>query len=282
VIGLTLLSLLTLAGGPTVTSASDCPSARDIESNLSALLPEQWAQPGTVTVWPTADGLVIDLRPKDPALAAQRRVVVGSNCEERAKAAAVVIATWWPAEGARPGQGVAAEARPEERVRGFAVAAGGYASIVSGSVAPGARLEAWLAPRETGFGVRLAAGATLSHEDTLGQGAVSWFRASLELGPTYSLRFLHVDAGLVASVLWVGGSGFAENRNDSGAMAGLTLGLRAVHRWGRVEPWLELRGVAWPETQQMYVTDAATGLRANRPLPNAELQVGAGIALSLF
>jgi hypothetical protein len=276
------LSLLVLAARPAVTSASDCPSARDIDSNLSALLPEQTAMPGTATVQPAADGLLVDLKPENPAFTAQRSVVVGSNCEERAKAAAVVIATWWPVEAARPRQGADAQGRQEERGRRLAVAAGGYASIVSGSVAPGARAEAWLLPWEAGFGVRLAVGATLSHGDTLGQGAVSWSRASLELGPTYSRRFLHVDAGLVGSILWVEGSGFAENRSGSGAAAGLTLGLRAAHRWGRVEPWLELRGLAWPKTQQMYVTDAATGLRSNRPLPHAELQVGAGVALSLF
>jgi hypothetical protein len=280
VTGLASLTLLVLAARPAVTSASDCPSSRDIDSNLSVLLPEQTAQPGTATVRSATDGLLIELKPEDPALGAQRSVVVGSNCEERAKAAAVVIATWWPADAARPRQG--AEGRQEEGSRRLAVAAGGYASIVSGSIAPGARAEAWLAFRGTGFGVRLGVGATISHGDALSQGRVSWSRASLEIGPTYTRGFLHVDAGLVGSVLWVEGSGFAENRRESGAAAGLTLGLRAAHRWGRVEPWLELRGLAWPQTQQMYVTDAATGLRSNRPLPSAELQVGAGIAFSLF
>jgi hypothetical protein len=87
------LPLLLLAARPTVTSASSCPSARDIDSNLAALLPEQAGLPGTAAIRPASDGLLVDLRPETPALAAQRAVVVGSNCEDRAKAAAVVIAT---------------------------------------------------------------------------------------------------------------------------------------------------------------------------------------------
>jgi hypothetical protein len=275
-------SLLLLAARPTVTSASDCPSARDIDSNLAVLLPGQTVLPGTAAVRPEADGLVVDLQPANPAFAAQRSVVVGSNCEDRAKAAAVVIATWWPVEPAGPRQGAGALAAQEERVRRFAVAAAGYASIVSGSVAGGARVEASFAPWGTAFGVRLAAGGTAAHANTLSQGQASWSRASLEIGPTYAYRFLHVDAGAVGSLLWVAGSGFSENRSASGAAAGMTLGVRAAAQAGRAQPWLELRGIAWPQSQQMNVTDSATGLQSSRPLPHAELQLGAGVAISLF
>jgi hypothetical protein len=275
------LPWLVLVVRPTVTSPSDCPAGRDIDSNLAVLLPA-WAQPGTVTVSAAPDGLSIDLKPEDPAFAAQRSVVVGSNCEERAKAAAVVIATWWPVEptGTRPGAEVSAVR--EERVRRFAVAASGYASIVSGSVAGGGRAEAAFLPWGRGLGVRLAAGGTVAHASTLDQGQVSWSRASLELGPSYAFRFLHVDAGLVGSLLWVAGSGFSENRKASGAAAGITAGARVALPGSRVVPWLELRGVAWPQSQQMNVTDSATGAQSSRSLPHAELQIGAGVRFSLF
>ena len=275
-------SLLLLAVGPTVTSSSDCLSARDIDSNLAVLLPQHTAQSGTATVRPTVDGLSVDLEPGNPTFAAQRSVVVGSNCDERAKAAAVVIATWWPVEptGLRAGEG--GGAAQEERGRRFQVAVGGLASAVSGSVAGGARAEASFVSWARAVGVRLAAGGVAAHANTLGQGQVSWSRASLELGPTYSYRFLHVDAGGVGSLLWVAGSGFSENRKASGAAVGVTVGVRATAQRGRVRPWLELRGIAWPQTQQMSVTNSATGSQSSRSLPHAELQLGAGVAFSLF
>lgn len=277
------LSLLLLAGGPTVISASDCPSARAVEERLTVLLPES-ALPGITTVHPTAEGLLVDLRPDDPAFAAQRSVTVGSACEQRAEAAAVIIATWWPTEpkGTSPGAGVDSHDGHKKIVRVLALSVGGYASFVSGSVAPAAQAEASLTPRGQGFGVRLAAGGTLSHEDTLGQGKVSWSRASLELGPTYDLRFVRFDAGVVGSLLWTRGSGFTEDRKESGFAAGITLGVRAAIPWDRVQPWLSLRGLVWPQAQQMYVNDSATGLLSNRPLPHAEIQLGAGVAFSLL
>jgi hypothetical protein len=275
-------SVILLAGHLTVTSASDCPSASDIDGNLAVLLPEQTALAGTVAVSPTEAGLLVDLRPSSLAFTGQRLVVVGSNCQERAKAVAVVIATWWPVgpAGARPL--ASAGARQEARSRRLGLAAGGYASIVSSSVAPGARVEASFTPRGQGFGVRLAAGGTFAHDDSLAQGRVSWSRASLEFGPTYSHRFLTLDASVVGSLLWVGGSGFSENRQASGAAAGFTVGLRAAIPWGRVQPWLEVRGIAWPQSQEMDVTDAATGEQSSRPLSHVELQLGAGIAFSIL
>jgi hypothetical protein len=272
--------LLVPAALPTVTSASDCPSARDIASNLAVLLPDTTAMPGSAAVSPAPDGLSVDLRTEDSGFVAHRSVVVGGDCEERAKAAAVVIATWWPVGSAGPKP--SEDAVQEERSRGFGVAAGGYASIASGSVAPGARAEASFALRGGAFGVRLAAGGTAAHGDSLAEGQVHWSRASVEIGATYARRWLRVDAGAVGSLLWVEGSGFFENRQSSGAAAGVTLGVRAAPQWGRIQPWIELRGIAWPQSQQMNVTDAATGSRPSRALPHGELQLGAGVALAVF
>jgi hypothetical protein len=116
----------------------------------------------------------------------------------------------------------------------------------------------------------------------MGPGQVSWSRASLELGPSYAFRFLHVDAGLVGSLLWVAGSGFSENRTASGAAAGITAGARVALPGSRVEPWLELRGIVWPQSQQMNVTNSSNGSQSGQPLPHAELQMGAGVQFSLF
>jgi hypothetical protein len=91
-----LLFALVLAAHPVVRSDSHCPSATDIEANLSILLPETVRQPGTASVSTTPEGLVLDLLPQSVEYRARRPLAEVGTCEERAKAAAVIIATWWP------------------------------------------------------------------------------------------------------------------------------------------------------------------------------------------
>jgi hypothetical protein len=280
----TIVLGLLLSAQPTVGSNSNCPSARDIESNLSVLLPGETAQPGTVLVSTTPDGLLVELRPKTPGSGALRSVAVGDNCEERAKAAAVVIATWWPT-GAAPS--VRSETQPatvkwSDTRRRLGLSVGGYASVVSGSVAPGGRAEATWTPRGQAFGLRLSLGGTGPQGGSLGQGQAHWTRAAAELGPTFSLGNLRLDGGMVASLMWIEGSGFAVNQKSTGGSLGATAGVRLGWAWGRALPWLELRGLLWPQSQRIYITDSATDLQTTRPMPHWELQLGAGIAFSLF
>jgi hypothetical protein len=274
------LVLALLLAGPSVASNSSCPSARDIESHLSVLLPMQIAQPGTALVIGLPDRLLVDLRPEGPAAGAQQSVAVEDDCDQRARAAAIVIATWWPSEpGAQPGRENQAVARQLAKRDWLALSLGIFASAVSGSVAPGARVEVSARQRRLGF--RVALGATASQGGSLGNGRVDWRRASGELGPTYGPGRLRVDAGLVASVFSMRGSNFAQNQGSTGITAGATAGLRVAWAFGAMLPWLELRGIWWPLSQRSYVVDADTGLQTSRAMPHAELQLAAGVAFSL-
>jgi len=274
------LVLALLLAGPSVASNSSCPSARDIESHLSVLLPMQIAQPGTALVIGLPDRLLVDLRPEGPAAGAQQSVSVEDDCDQRARAAAILIATWWPSEpGAQPGQEKQAVARQLAKRDWLALSLGIFASAVSGSVAPGARVEVSARQRRLGFRVALA--ATASQGGSLGNGRVDWRRASGELGTTYGPGRLRVDAGLVASVFSMQGSNFAQNQGSTGVTAGATAGLRVAWVLGGMLPWLELRGIWWPLSQRSYVVDADTGLQTSRAMPHAELQLAAGVAFSL-
>jgi len=275
-----------VAAHPVIVSHLDCPSSRDIESQLSILLADA-AQPGTVVVSATTDGLLVDLRPDNLAFAAMRTLTVGSDCEERARAAAVVISTWWPDTGAGPrhvedpATVSAAPAATGARARRFSVAAGAFASLVSDGGAVGGRLEAtWLPRRARSFGLRAGAAFTGPQTGWLGRGQVHWSRATAEIGPTYALGYSRFDAGAVASLLWIRGAGFAVNQTSNGSALGLTLGVRAEWPRGRVVPWVELRGFLWPQSQNIYVLDATTGLKTSHAMPHAELQLGGGIALA--
>ena len=165
---------------------------------------------------------------------------------------------------------------------GIWLSAGGYASVAWSGVSPGGRAEAVWSRFGRGFGLRLALGGTAQHGGSLGQGQAHWSRAAAELGPTFSLGNLRLDAGGVASILWIEGSGFAVNQKSTGGSVGATTGVRMGWAWGRTLPWLELRGQWWPQTQRIYVTDSASDLQTSRAMPHLELQLGAGIAFTLY
>jgi hypothetical protein len=273
-----------VAAHPVIASHLACPSSRDIESQLSVLLPDA-AQPGTVVVSATTDGLLVDLRPDDSSFAAMRTLTVGSDCEERARATAVVISTWWPVTGASPRHTevtatVSVEpAAADTGARRVGFGAGAFVSLVSDGGAPGGRLEAaWLPRQGRGFGLRVSTSFIGPQASWLGKGETHWSRATAEIGPTYSLGHARLDAGAVASLLWIRGAGFDVNQTSKGGAFGMTLGGRAEWPWGRVVPWVEVRGFLWPQSQTIYVLDAATGTKAMHALPHAELQLGGGIA----
>ena len=279
------LSVL-VAAYPVIASHLDCPSSRDIESQLSVLMPDA-AQPGTVVVSATTDGLLVDLRPNDSAFAAMRTLAVGSDCEERARATAVVISTWWPITGAGPRHAEVLATVPVEpaaadtRARRVGLGAGAFVSLVSDGGAPGGRLEAaWLPRWPRSFGLRVSTAFTSSHTSPVGQGQAQWSRATAEIGPTYSLGFARFDAGPVASLFWMHGSGFQVNQDSQGSAVGMTMAVRTEWPWGPVVPWVEARGYLWPKTQTLYVLDATTGMKTMHALPHAELQLGGGIALA--
>ncbi|MFN2165441.1 MAG: hypothetical protein ACK2U9_04190 [Anaerolineae bacterium] len=276
------LPLLMLAVRPAVMSITDCPSARDIDTFLAALLPDEDLQPGTASVSPSGDHLLIELRPERAAVTAQRSIAVSGDCTERAKAAAIVIATWWPGTSDGPRHVENLPGRQVESAYGVGLAAGGYVSLVSSSAAAGVQGEASFEHRKSPWGLRLAVTGTDAHEDSLVAGHVRWSRASLEIGPSYAIRWLRLDSGVVGSLLVIEGSGYDQNRRSSGGAVGATFGVRAAAPWGSVKPWLEVRGFAWPQSQTIDVTNVTTGEQQSRALPRAELHLGAGVALPLF
>jgi hypothetical protein len=274
------LFLTILMAGPSIASNSACPSSRAIADQLSGLLPLQSTPPGTAVVVQLPDRLLIDLRPQDIVQGEQRSVEVGNDCDQRAKAAAVVIATWWPSENGKPVSHMAAAAPLHLPTRGqLELSAGAFACAVVGSVAPGTRIEASLHWHR--FGVRAALSGTLAQSASLGGGRAEWRRASVELGPSYGTEHVRLDVGLLAGVVAVQGTRFSVNQSSSAATAGTTLGMRLAWRLGPVLPWIELRGIWWPLSQRAYVVDGNTLVQTDRALPHEEAQLGAGVAFSL-
>jgi hypothetical protein len=103
-----------------------------------------------------------------------------------------------------------------------------------------------------------------------------------EVGAAWSRGPLRLDGAAVLSLVFVEGQGYTSNQKSSGTSLGLSAGARLSWALGRWAPWLELRGVAWPQSQRIFVTDSATGARGQHSLPHGELQLGAGISVSLL
>jgi hypothetical protein len=111
---------------------------------------------------------------------------------------------------------------------------------------------------------------------------VQFRRIASEVGVAWSRGPLRLDGAGVFSLLFVEGQGYTSNQQSSGISFGLSAGARLSWSLGRLAPWLELRGVGWPQSQRIFVTDSAAGTRSQRSLPHAELQLGAGISVSLL
>jgi hypothetical protein len=284
---LSIVALL-LALQPHVASDSNCPSASAIEENLSVLLPAEVVRPGTAAVMSRADGLAIHLQPEGSEQSEERSITVGSGCEERAKAAAVAIATWWPTQPAAkdstpvPVAVTLVTAAPRPKAHVVTVAAGGFASLIAGSAAPGVHAEVTWAPWASALAFRVDLAGTGAHGASLGAGQVQFRRMASEAGVAWSRGPLRLDGAAVLSLVFVEGQGYTSNQQSSGTSLGLSAGARLSWALGRWAPWLELRGVAWPQSQQIFVTDSATGTRSQRSLPHVELQLGAGVSVSLL
>jgi hypothetical protein len=93
---------------------------------------------------------------------------------------------------------------------------------------------------------------------------------------------LRLDGAGVFSLLLVEGQGYASNQQSSGISLGVSAGARLSWPWGRLAPWLELRGVGWLQSQRIVIADAALGTHSDWALPHAELQLGAGISVLLL
>ena len=284
---LSIVALL-LALQPHVASDSNSPSASATEETLPVLLPAEVVRPGTAAVMSRADGLAIHLQPEGSEQSEERSITVGSGCEERAKAAAVAIATWWPTQPAAkdstpvPVAVTLVTPAPRPKAHVVTVAAGGFASLIAGSAAPGVHAEVTWAPWASALAFRVDLAGTGAHGASLGAGQVQFRRMASEAGVAWSRGPLRLDGAAVLSLVFVEGQGYTSNQQSSGTSLGLSAGARLSWALGRWAPWLELRGVAWPQSQQIFVTDSATGTRSQRSLPHVELQLGAGVSVSLL
>jgi hypothetical protein len=128
------------------------------------------------------------------------------------------------------------------------------------------------------WGARIAVDATSERQLGLASGAVHWWRANAALGPAVLLDptagdwRLELHAEAVASVLSMGGAGFAKNHSAATATFGAGGGIRVLRR-GSWAPWLDLVGRGWWSPEIVYALPDG----AARTLPRLELLAALGV-----
>jgi hypothetical protein len=279
-----------------VSSEVACPTAADIEARLAPLLPAGGAAGGPAHrahVARAADGgLLITLLDAGVPIA-NRTLGAGGSCPELAGGVAVLVASWetqlaatvsgMPAVRRAPVTAVteAATQPPAHPVTLGLRFGGGIASSTPSPLVPAASAELALGRRDRALGLILGARVQGEEVESLAAGQVAWRRAGAFVAATLqrSGTWLVSDAQLaaVAGILWIRGSGFAEDAASVRFTPGFSLEGRAGLRTGRVSPWLGAGVDVWPLQTEARLRDAPDSYL----LPIVSIRLSLGLTISL-
>jgi hypothetical protein len=274
-----LVSLaLALIASVEVGGPAACPAPKEVELALATMLADGGSGRATISEeGPSA--VAIDLLGPDGDLLGRRRLERNAPCEDLARAAAVMIASWveeLPSEAFLPRAGAVASEPGAARGLGqdgtgqdirLGIAISG--SVGSG-VAPGAAAELWYGA------LRLGLFGALERTGELGPGQYAFFRTGATLGGQLALtRVLGLRGDLIGALASVRGSGYATVYQRLDLAPGLSLGVRAARPRSRAvgDAVVQAKGIGWGKTEHVLVT----GLGDSRTLPRLELLLSAGI-----
>jgi hypothetical protein len=249
-----LLGAILFAWLPIRVEAGACPSSRDIEQRLAAMLssPSTMGPPDVAQVFRQTDLLQIQLVSPDAALIAERTLPYAGTCAELADVVAVILASWesdvhpeFARAAAEPATGTVAAAvvsvpQPASslaspRSSRFDLGAGAGVSLTD-SLADSLTLAGIVAgtwvPHGSGLGVRLwGAGETYHVISMGGTHDARWRRwmvgGGLDWRRIGRVAKLDVHGGLALALLQASGVGFDQNPSASSAAPAVALGIRA-------------------------------------------------------
>jgi hypothetical protein len=284
-----------------VQGTSRCPTPAEVAAVLPELLPaEQDGNPATVWIETAGLDLAIEMRAAAGQVLFSRRLTSHGTCAELATVAAVVIASWTternseislqqpgvpagPVISPAPVVAKSPEPPPSKRTREhhFDLGMGLGSTANSAGFVGAARLE--LGVRGRRWGVRAGIVAETTRDQALDVGTMTWRRAGLSVGPTFTWagRAVTIEsrADLLLGLSTASGRGYDSTRQSKAVAPGLALAGRAGIRFGRLRAWIEMSGQTWFAEQVLTVTKA--------PPPNAtwtlpRLEARALLGLSFF
>ena len=274
-----------------------CPAAADVQAALEGLMAPDSASPVSDVAELTPDGgtVVVTLRRVSGEPLGEKRLDAGQSCDERARAAAVVIAAWEaklapqaaalvvqappPPLVVQADQPPIAIPPPPTRVEP-GVSLGG--SINGTTLAPAATLEVAVARPFASLVPAVAALFVGSHAMPVGPGDGTWRRYGL-LVTVASRRsrpplFLEGRAGGALTWLDIAGSSYPRNTSGVTFDPGLTIGVRGGLRLAHFHWWLDAAVMFWPRGQEVYV-DGGPG---SAVLPRGEALLALGGSYAIY
>jgi hypothetical protein len=285
-----------------VAGTASCPSPADVAAALPGLIaardPDAAADVATLTA--DGDSVTVALSRASGEAVGEKQLDAGLSCEQRARAAAVVIAAWearlasqaatlvvppeppaavvapnspiWPIPSTGPAR--------EDDVVELGVSAGG--SINGTTLAPAAAIEVAYA-RPLAYVVPAVAALFVgSHEMSIGPGTASWRRYGL-VATAASRRnrpplWAEARLGVALTLLDISGNSFPINHSGVTFDPGVEVGARSGLRYRRMRWWLDGTVAFWPRGQDVTVQ----GAPGSTTLPRAQALLSLGAAYEII
>lgn len=303
-----MLSLvaLGLTAGLVVDATGACPRAQGVEERLAALMGE--ADAGRAArVRVVEDGgasrrLRVEIVAGDGAVLLLRELGGEGSCDERAEAAAVVVAAWLAQDAtaspaatspspspsppissspsSSPSPSPPISSSPSSSVSSssssgrweFAAAAG----VVAGT-APALRVDTLWAPFRGRAMLRASLLLEGTRESALAGGQARWLRGAAGLGLGYRLSGGAVAADLTLDALLgavrVSGAEFTTSQSSWGGDLGGAAGVQVMRARGRVRPLLGFSVLGWLGQHRAEVG----GVTETRAIPRVDFLVMVGL-----
>lgn len=250
-----LLHALDPAADPAATeilSDSDCPGGKAVQAELLRLMPD--ARGGLVKIERGEEGVELFLYSDQQSGPLRRLLPAQPSCDQLARLAATVIATWQatvqpPPVRPQPPPPVEAP-RPAPGPRLFYEVSASVLGVLSGAqLTIAQQLDVRLSSSTQRFGVRLGVLLGAPHTLLLNPEQAEWTRWSLRVLPGFRLgrgrAQIELGAALALALVELRGQGYSLNRRSFGLDCGLGGGLRLGVWLGRVWPFFGLEVMRW-------------------------------------
>jgi hypothetical protein len=284
-----------------IRGETTCPDPEAVRSQLRPLAPGPWPSEDAVKVVVLGDAkgddknrgaLVVTLFGPGLELLEERRLAPYASCEERARAAAVVIAAWLtslpvgataamrlagaPVPTADFGVATQTQATAPPSPLLFRGTAAALVSVTPDGTAPGLLIEAAMLSRQGRWALSVAGLYTGRHRKSVGMGEGIWRRWGGAAGGSWQAvrrrLWLDLRGELLVTRLDIVGRGFPTNTGGTTWDLGAAAGMRLGYGRGHVQPWLGAWAVGWAGTQNVHVSGAAE----RQEIPRVEALLGAG------
>jgi hypothetical protein len=266
-----------------------CPSEEAVRQALAQLRPPSEWPANLVVIRSNLQRLSIDL---GRASGRQRQLAMEPDCQARATAAALVIATWMndlPAEvtGAPVLREPKAEPAtpPPMRESAHYETGAGLSVAAGGGIQPGVYVELVRLRHESDLGWLASVTLVAPREVSVDAGISRWMRTSAAFGAqgrkVCRRLLLAADLGLALAYTAAWGSGYAKDKTDSSMTWGPVADLRAGIPWGRFRLWIAGRAGWWVRAESLQVDAKTSAGHARHDLPVWDAQGLLGLSYVL-